>query len=138
MQSYPPQKHCDRCGQPDLEYPYTSYTGQIPQVTNVFFGARYGQGMWTGGGSQPFHKVGIDLGDLCQKCRWDIYVLFLKQWKEFMPRYKDFPKLVDNYSPNFTEANSDDKVKPFWEKDIVINGLDHKEIERIKIDKIRL
>src|SRR5574337_1073741 len=122
MQSYPPQKHCDRCGQPDLEYPYTHYTGQIPQVTHVGLGAYYHHFSGMGGIPDP-DFVGIDLGDLCQKCRWDIYVWFMKVWKEQMSRYKDFPKMADNYSPNFSEPNGGGKVKPFWEKDIVIRGM---------------
>ena len=72
--THPPQRFCVRCNEADYEYPYTSYTGQIDQVTKVDFGEVDYAMAWSGGGnSPPRYKIGVDVGYLCVKCRYELY-----------------------------------------------------------------
>ena len=118
---YPPQKLCDRCGMADFEYPYVSYTGQIPQVTRVTFSADYL--FHNNGGGTHFDKVGIDLGYLCQDCRKELFEWFIGC---FSKGWKDYPKRVDEYKEHFTlqknGKSTDEHPLPWWEHKIVIKS----------------
>ena len=115
---YPPQRFCDKCDMPDYEYPYTSYTGQIDQVVKVIFGEEQYHHSWSGGyGAPPPMEIGIDLGDLCQKCRYETY----EKIYELLPKYKDYPKKIDQYADKF-HTNDNKKIKGWWDREIEIKS----------------